>query len=125
MRSRYEHKVTNKEAEKIGTRAGKRLFNEYLKTEMPRIRETYAKLFVLTLHYGMGFGKKRMRRVLRDLAEMSCDMYNMAIDGVLEYVYDKRLKECGLWEVYQEFAEGKCVTFDTAQEHYMPEVKDD
>ncbi|MBQ5825399.1 MAG: hypothetical protein IIW48_11415 [Clostridia bacterium] len=125
MKSRYEHSVSNKEAEKIGKRAGVRLFNEYLKTEMPRIRETYAKLFVLTLHYGMGFGEKRIRKVLKDLAEMSCDMYNLAIDGVLQDVYDKRLKECGLWEAYEEFAEGKCVTFDTKQEHYMPEVKDE
>ena len=125
MKSRYEHSVSNKEAEKIGKRAGVRLFNEYLKTEMPKIRETYAKLFVLTLHYGMGFGEKRIRKVLKDLAEMSCDMYNLAIDGVLQEVYDKRLKECGLMEVYEEFAEGKCVTFDTAQEHYMPEVKDE
>lgn len=125
MKSRYEHSVSNKEAEKIGKRAGVRLFNEYLKTEMPRIRETYAKLFVLTLHYGMGFGEKRIRKVLKDLAEMSCDMYNLAIDGVLQEVYDKRLKECGLMNVYEEFAEGKCVAFDTAQEHYMPEVKDE
>ena len=125
MKSRYEHSVSNKEAEKIGKRAGVRLFNEYLKTEMPRIRETYAKLFVLTLHYGMGFGEKRIRKVLKDLAEMSCDMYNLAVDGVLQEVYDKRLKECGLMEVYEEFAEGECVTFDTAQEHYMPEVKDE
>ena len=92
MKSRYEHSVSNKEAEKIGKRAGVRLFNEYLKTEMPRIRETYAKLFVLTLHYGMGFGEKRIRKVLKDLAEMSCDMYNLAVDGVLQEVYDKRLK---------------------------------
>lgn len=125
MKSRYERSVSNKEAEKIGKRAGVRLFNEYLKTEMPRIRETYAKLFVLTLHYGMGFGEKRIRKVLKYLAEMSCDMYNLAIDGVLQDVYDKRLKECGLWEAYEEFAEGKCVTFDTAQEHYIPEVKDE
>ena len=125
MKSRYEHSVSNKEAHRIGTSAGKRLFNEYLKTEMPKIRETYAKLFVLTLHYGMGFGEKRIRKVLKDLADMSCDMYNLAIDGVLQEVYDKRLKECGLMDVYEEFATGKCVTFDTAQEHYTPEVKEE
>lgn len=121
MKARYEHRVTNKKAYEIGMKSAKALFDYYLKTEMPQIRETYAKLFVLTLHYGMGFGEKRSRRVLKDLAKMSCDMYNLAVDGVLQEVYDKRLRKCGLMEAYEEFANGKCVAFDTAQEHFEPE----
>ena len=45
---------------------------------------------------------------MKALGELTCEMHNFIVDGVFNDIYDKRLKDRGLWDAYNEFANGRC-----------------
>lgn len=120
MKSHYNHTVTESQAIRIGHEYAKREIERFNREELPKIRNSYAKMFILTLHYSLGLGDIRMRRVLKALGEMTCEVHNFTIDGVFHDIYDKRLKECGLWDAYQEFANGECVPMSEDSPYVKP-----
>lgn len=62
-------------------------------------------------------GDRRIRRMLDALADATCDMHNLLLDGVFDDVYDNRLKEMGLWDAWQEFVNGQCEPLDEGSEY--------
>ncbi len=128
MKSHYDHTVTMKEAVRIGEAAAKYNFqqaiNKYNREELPRIQATYAKLFILMLAHEFKFGEKRLRRAMNALGELTCEMHNFIVDGVFNDIYDQRLKDQGLWGVYEEFANGKCRQIGDS-DYYEPIPEDE
>lgn len=127
MKSHYDHTVTMKEAVRIGEAAAKYNFQQaidkYNREELPKIQASYAKMFILVLAGEFGFGEKRIRRAMRALGELTCEVHGMIKDGIFNDIYDKRLKERGLWEAYEEFANGKCRQIGDS-DYYEP-IKDE
>jgi hypothetical protein len=128
MKSFYDKPVTTKEALRIGEKAAKVNFqmaiDRYNREELPKIQASYAKMFILVLAAEFGFGKRRLRRALNALAKITCDVHNLIVDGVFNDVYDIRLKNAGLWDVYQEFANGECRQIGDS-EYYEPIQEDE
>lgn len=123
MKSHYNRTLTESQAARIGMNTAKVLYRReierYNREELPKIRASYAKIFILVLAAEFGFGDKRIRRALKALAELTCEVHNLVVDGVFNDIYDKRLKERGLWEAYEEFANGRCKQID-GTDYYEP-----
>lgn len=103
-----DYKLTYEEAHRVGKQAAREEIDRYNREELPKVKASYVKLFCLACYYGLGIGSIRMKRVLDALGELTCDMHNLIIDGVFEDVFDKRLKECGLWDVYYDWCNQTC-----------------
>ena len=117
-----------KEAVRIGEAAAKYNFqqamNKYNREELPKIQASYAKMFILVLAGEFGFGEKRIRRAMRALGELTCEVHGMIKDGVFDDVYDSRLKSRGLWDAYLAFANGECRQIGDS-EYYEPIPEDE
>lgn len=128
MKSHYDHTVTMKEAVRIGEAAAKYNFQQaidkYNREELPKIQASYAKMFILMLAHEFKFGEKRLRRAMNALGELTCEMHNFIVDGVFNDIYDQRLKDQGLWGVYEEFANGKCRQIGDS-DYYEPIPEDE
>ncbi len=128
MKSHYDHTVTMKEAVRIGEAAAKYNFQQaidkYNREELPKIQASYAKMFILVLAGEFGFGEKRIRRAMRALGELICEVHGMIKDGVFDDVYDSRLKSRGLWDAYLAFANGECRQIGDS-EYYEPIPEDE
>lgn len=127
MKSYYDKPVTMKEAVRIGEKAAKnnfqRAIDRYNREELPKIQATYAKMFILMLAHEFKFGEKRLRRAMKALGELTCEMHNFIVDGIFNDIYDQRLKDQGLWKIYEEFANGECRQIGDS-DYYEP-IKDD
>lgn len=128
MKSYYDKPVTMKEAVRIGEKAAKYNFqmaiDKYNREELPKIQASYAKMFILVLAGEFGFGEKRIRRAMRALGELTCEVHGMIKDGVFDDVYDSRLKSRGLWDAYLAFANGECRQIGDS-EYYEPIPEDE
>lgn len=117
-----------KEAVRIGEAAAKYNFQQaidkYNREELPKIQASYAKMFILVLAGEFGFGEKRIRRAMRALGELTCEVHGMIKDGVFDDVYDSRLKSRGLWDAYLAFANGECRQIGDS-EYYEPIPEDE
>ena len=125
MKSHYDQALTRSQAIRIGHEYAMREIDRFNREELPKIRNSYAKMFILALHCGLGFGDVRIRRALKALEEMTCEVHNCSVDGVFHDIYDKRLKECGLWDAYQEFANGECVPISEGSPYMKPKDEND
>lgn len=103
MKSHYDYVLTESQAMRIGSKYAKEEIDRYNREELPKVKITYAKAFMLALYRTPGINEKRIVRVFDELAGLTCDMHNLIIDGVFEDVFDKRLKEAGLWEIYENW----------------------
>ena len=128
MKALYDKPVTTKEAMRIAEKAAKVNFqiaiDKYNREELPKIQASYAKMFILVLATEFGFGEKRVRRAMRALGELTCEVHGMIKDGIFNDVYDARLKARGLWDAYQEFANGACRQIGDS-EYYEPIQEDE
>lgn len=128
MKALYDKPVTTKEAMRIAEKAAKVNFqmaiDKYNREELPKIQASYAKMFILVLAAEFGFGEKRVRRAMRALGELTCEVHGMIKDGIFDDVYDSRIKARGLWDVYQEFANTECRQIGDS-EYYEPIPEDE
>lgn len=111
MKSHRVNRVITSESEvrRLAYREAQKIIDNYNLNELPKIKVTYAKLFLLSMAGCKGIGRKRMREVMQNLGEATCEMHNMLIDDVFDDIADKSLREQGLWEIYEEFSNGECV----------------
>lgn len=108
MKSHYDYLLTESQARRIGDEYAKEKIDRFNREELPRIKASYAKAFILALYRTPGINEKRIIRVLDELTKLTCDMHNLIIDGVFNDIFDKRLKECGLWEIYENWCNRDC-----------------
>lgn len=117
--------ITENEVKRLAYRESRKAVNElvddFLKSELPKIEDAYAKLCLLSMAGCKGIGKNRMREVMLNLSEATCEMHNLMLDDVFDEIYDERLKKQGLWEIYEEFSNGECVPMSEGSKYY--EVK--
>lgn len=99
--------ITENEVKRLAYQESRKVVNElvddFLQSELPKIEDAYAKLILLSMAGCKGIGKNRMREVMRNLGEATCEMHNLMLDDVFDEIYDKRLKEQGLWEIYEVY----------------------
>ena len=119
-----DYRLTFEEAQKVGKQAARKEIDRYNREELPNIKASYAKAFILACHYSLGLGEIRMKRVLDALTELTCDMHNLIIDGVFNDVFDKRLKECGLWDVYEDWCNQACKPMSEGSKYVEAETDD-
>ena len=78
MKSHYNRTLTESQAARIGMNTAKVLYRReierYNREELPKIRASYAKIFILVLAAEFGFGDKHIRRALKALAELTCEV---------------------------------------------------
>lgn len=108
MKSHYDYMLTESQAKRIGNKYAKEEIDRFNREELPKIKASLAKLFCLACYHGLGIGPTRLERVLDALTELTCDMHNLIIDGVFNDIFDKRLKEAGLWDVYDNWCNQTC-----------------
>lgn len=108
MKSHYDYVLTESQARRIGNKYAKEEIDRFNREDLPRIKASYAKAFILALYRTPGINEKRIARVLSELTYLTCDMHNFIIDGVFNDVFDKRLKEYGLWNIYENWCNHAC-----------------
>lgn len=106
---KIDFKITEKEAKSIAQREAYDVITRYNQYELPKIKLTYVKMFILAMASTKGIGKKRMREVMRNLAYASCDLHNLTIDEAFDYLYNKYLKENDVYDIYDEFSKMEIV----------------
>ena len=122
MKSHYDYLLTKSQAERIGSESAKETIDRFNREELPKIKASYAKAFILALYRTPGINEKRIKRVLDELTDLTCDMHNLIIDGVFEDVFDKRLKECGLWNIYEDWCNHECKPMSEGSKYLEADV---
>lgn len=124
MKSVYNKTLTYSEAKNVALKFAQEKIERFNRTELPVIRENYAKMFVFILNREFGFGDKRVRRALKALSDLTCEMDGFIKDGIYQEVYDKRLKRCRLWNAFQDFAHGEVVPISPGSPYFKPKEEE-